>query len=425
MSGIITETDFLSYFPKMDPNNKRGAIQALVVAIYEIGCLLGSILIIGFGDKLGRRRAVLLGVIVMLIGTAIQASSFGIAQLIVGRIVTGVGNGMNTSSIPVWQSEMAPPNIRGFLVLFEGALIAGGSKSNIHLAIFHANQHSNDLLLDKLRFLLRNPIRLLPMALPNRFPSRLRSNPILWHPSPPRIPPLAPVSSLYHLPQNITILTLHFSKHDKDEIAIEILCRLKKAPPNDPSILSEIAHIKKIKQITDGKPLTLAEFYSNGPEMNRWRVTVGAVSQAFQQIGGTNLVTYYATTVFESSLGFSPALSRLLTACYGTLYLAAAVVALFVVDRYGRRKMMIVGSVGMGISALIIVWLLSHFLAFGESMNANVRSGSMSLPNNRHIQSPRLRSNSIHLRLHRLFRSRVARYNMALPRRSNAYSDPR
>lgn len=42
--------------------------------------------------------------------------------------MTGVGNGMNTSSIPVWQSEMAPPKIRGFLVLFEGALIAGGSE---------------------------------------------------------------------------------------------------------------------------------------------------------------------------------------------------------------------------------------------------------------------------------------------------------
>ncbi|THX82151.1 hypothetical protein D6D05_03945 [Aureobasidium pullulans] len=40
--------------------------------------------------------------------------------------VTGAGNGMNTSSIPVWQSEMAPPKIRGFLVLFEGALITGG-----------------------------------------------------------------------------------------------------------------------------------------------------------------------------------------------------------------------------------------------------------------------------------------------------------
>lgn len=102
MSGIITEPMFLQVFPQMQPKNKKGAIQALVVAIYEIGCLLGSFFIIGFGDKLGRRRAVLLGTIIMLVGTAIQASSTTLAQLIVGRIVTGCGNGMNTSSIPVW-----------------------------------------------------------------------------------------------------------------------------------------------------------------------------------------------------------------------------------------------------------------------------------------------------------------------------------
>lgn len=128
MSGIITEPMFLQEFPSMAPKNKSGAVQALVVAIYEIGCLIGALGIVAFGDKLGRRRAVLIGASIMLVGTAIQTSSFGpsLAQLIVGRIVTGVGNGMNTSSIPVYQSEMAPPKIRGFLVLFEGALITGG-----------------------------------------------------------------------------------------------------------------------------------------------------------------------------------------------------------------------------------------------------------------------------------------------------------
>ena len=47
MSGIITEPGFLAVFPKMNSNYKKGAIQALVVAIYEIGCLLGSFFIIG------------------------------------------------------------------------------------------------------------------------------------------------------------------------------------------------------------------------------------------------------------------------------------------------------------------------------------------------------------------------------------------
>lgn len=98
MSGIITEPKFLETFPQMDQKNKSGAIQALVVAIYEIGCLTGSLLIVAVGDKLGRRRAVLLGTSIMFVGAALQAASFGIAQLIVGRIVTGVGNGMNTST---------------------------------------------------------------------------------------------------------------------------------------------------------------------------------------------------------------------------------------------------------------------------------------------------------------------------------------
>lgn len=85
MSGIITEPGFLRIFPKMASEYKKGAIQALVVAIYEIGCLLGSFFVIGYGDKLGRRRAVLLGALIMLVGTAIQTSSTTLAQLIVGR----------------------------------------------------------------------------------------------------------------------------------------------------------------------------------------------------------------------------------------------------------------------------------------------------------------------------------------------------
>ena len=126
MSGIITEPIFLQTFPAMEPKNKLGSIQALVVAIYEIGCLIGAIGIIAFGDKLGRRRSILIGASIMIIGAIIQTTSFGLAQLIVGRIVTGVGNGMQTSTIPVYQSEIAPPKNRGFLVLFEGALITLG-----------------------------------------------------------------------------------------------------------------------------------------------------------------------------------------------------------------------------------------------------------------------------------------------------------
>lgn len=82
-------------------------------------------------------------------------------------------------------------------------------------------------------------------------------------------------------------------------------------------------------------------------------------------------------TAFEDSLGFSPALARLLTACYGTLYLAAGILALFVVDRFGRRKMVIFGAAGMETSALIIV-----SLSISPSSLTHSSSMPLSSPNN-------------------------------------------
>ncbi|KAF2622017.1 hypothetical protein BU25DRAFT_452287 [Macroventuria anomochaeta] len=97
MSDIIIETEFLQQFQSMDTKKKSGTIQVLVIAIYEIGCLIGAAGIIAFGDKLGRQRAVIVGACIMLVDTAIK-TPFGLAQLI----------------------------IRGFLVLFEGAPITAG-----------------------------------------------------------------------------------------------------------------------------------------------------------------------------------------------------------------------------------------------------------------------------------------------------------
>lgn len=62
----------------------------------------------------------------LVIGAVIQCSSYSLAQLIIARIITGVGNGMHTATIPVWQSECSPPHKRGMLIMVEGALITGG-----------------------------------------------------------------------------------------------------------------------------------------------------------------------------------------------------------------------------------------------------------------------------------------------------------
>ncbi|KAI5364563.1 Putative major facilitator, sugar transporter, major facilitator superfamily [Septoria linicola] len=320
MSGLLTEPNFLEYFPQMEPENKSGAIQALVVAIYEIGCLIGAIGTILFGDKLGRRRSILTGAGIMCIGAVIQTSSFGMAQLIVGRIVTGIGNGMNTSTIPVYQSEIAPPKIRGFLlVLFEGALITLGIMISywLNYGFWFVTSHGS--------FQWR-----LPLGFQIFFAVLLILG-ILAFPESPR----------------------WLLKHNKTEEAAEIMGRLEDAEPDSEQVQRDIKEINEINRMTSGR-LTWKEFFSNGREMNGWRAAAACLSQAFQQIGGINLVTYYATTVFEDSLGFDPALSRFMTAWLGTEYFLAACLALFVVDKLGRRNMMMWGAAGMAVSLLVI-----------------------------------------------------------------------
>ena len=85
----------------------------LSVAIYEIGCLFGSLFTFFLGEWFGRRRSIMLGCTVLICGAAIQTTSYGIPQLIAGRIVTGLGNGINTSTVPVWHSETTKAHNRG------------------------------------------------------------------------------------------------------------------------------------------------------------------------------------------------------------------------------------------------------------------------------------------------------------------------
>lgn len=59
---------------------------------------MGALSNLWLGDKLGRRRTIVLGGIVMIIGAILQTSSFSYAQLVVARIITGIGNGLNVSN---------------------------------------------------------------------------------------------------------------------------------------------------------------------------------------------------------------------------------------------------------------------------------------------------------------------------------------
>ena len=97
-----------------------------MTAIYDVGCFLGAVAAIWLGEKLGRKKTILLGTSVMTVGAIIQISSYSVAQMIVGRIVAGIGNGINTSTAPIWQSETSQIKWRGKLVIIEMICNIGG-----------------------------------------------------------------------------------------------------------------------------------------------------------------------------------------------------------------------------------------------------------------------------------------------------------
>jgi MFS family permease len=100
-SGVIVTKDFLNRMGIMnDPK-----LQSTVTAIYDVGCFLGAIMTIWIGERLGRKDTIVTGTTIMSIGALLQITAYGLPQMFIGRVVAGMGNGINTSTAPVWQSE--------------------------------------------------------------------------------------------------------------------------------------------------------------------------------------------------------------------------------------------------------------------------------------------------------------------------------
>lgn len=114
MSGIITGPYFKNYF-----NQPSRAEVGTMVAILEVGALIASLSVGTLGDLLGRRRTILLGALIFLVGGAFQTFANGMPMMLLGRIIAGLGVGALSTIVPVYQSEISPPHNRGKLACIE------------------------------------------------------------------------------------------------------------------------------------------------------------------------------------------------------------------------------------------------------------------------------------------------------------------
>ena len=138
----------------------------------------------------------------------------------------------------------------------------------------------------------------------------------------------------------------------REEEAREIMACLDERSLDDPEIDVKVREIRD--SLAQVQSTGLKDMFTNGPSRNFHRMALGFISQMFQQISGINLITYYAGTIFQTNIGFSPTVSRVVAACNGTEYFAASWIAVFLVEKVGRRPLMLFGAAGQSISMAIL-----------------------------------------------------------------------
>lgn len=90
-----------------------------MVAILEVGAFISSISVGRLGDLYGRRKTILYGAIIFVIGGALQSFANGMPMMLLGRIIAGLGVGSLSTIVPIYQSEISPPHNRGKLACIE------------------------------------------------------------------------------------------------------------------------------------------------------------------------------------------------------------------------------------------------------------------------------------------------------------------
>ncbi|KIJ70212.1 hypothetical protein HYDPIDRAFT_77073 [Hydnomerulius pinastri MD-312] len=332
MSALLTAGQFEKVFPQVvvdSSHPNHATLQSFVVAIYEIGCLIGALSNLWVGDLLGRRRTIVVGGCIMIIGAILQTTSYSYAQLVVARIVTGLGNGLNTSTVPSYHAECSPAARRGSLIMIEGSLITFG----IMISYWASGSSAQ----------WRVPIALQIILA------------------------LIMIFGIGFLPESPRWLV----KHGRNAEAVAVIAALEDKPFTDSEVQRTYHAIREAVEIENGfsgpedlgdathksRPRSqLRELFTGGRSQNFRRASLGVINQCFQQITGINLITYYATILFQR-LGLSDVTSRVIAAANGTEYFLASLIAIFLIDRVGRRKLMLFGAVGQCLTMVLLAVL--------------------------------------------------------------------
>jgi MFS family permease len=116
---MITDSNRSGPFFKDYFNQPTRTELGTMVAILEVGAFVASLVVGRVGDIIGRRRTILYGSLIFVVGGALQSFANGMPMMVLGRIIAGVGVGALSTIVPVYQSEISPAHNRGRLACIE------------------------------------------------------------------------------------------------------------------------------------------------------------------------------------------------------------------------------------------------------------------------------------------------------------------
>lgn len=279
--------------------------EEFLVSAALIGAVCGCVLSGRVTDAIGRRSTILITAGVFSVGSIVSAIAPNVGLLIVGRLAVGLAIGVASYTAPLYIGEIAPPNLRGGLVtLNQLAITVGILLSYVVDAWFAPNQ--------SWRWMLASGV----------------------------LPAIALELGVVFLPESPRWLLLHGFR----ERATKTLARIRATEDNR----AEIGEILEHTQTGSGKIADLLR------PMSMRVIFLGAGLAVIQQVTGINTVIYYAPTIFQAA-GFQSAQASITaTAGVGLVNVIMTIVAIPLVDRVGRRPLLLSSLTGMLLSLVLL-----------------------------------------------------------------------
>ena len=297
-------------------------IHGATVSSALIGCIIGG-LISGFlSNRLGRKRSLLVAAILFFVSALgsgyPEALFFEAGKPTIGlllmfnfyRIIGGIGVGLASAVCPMYIGEIAPASIRGRLVSWNQFAIIFGM-----LVVYFVNWGiANGQTIEWI-----NDIGWRRMFISEAIPAGLFGLLVLCVPETPR----------------------YLALVNKDDKALGVLSKIMGNKDVANRILAEI------KETVSEKIKT--SIFAYGKVV----IIIGILLSVFQQFVGINVILYFAPRIFES-MGAAKDASMLQTVVLGLVNVIFTIVAIMTVDKWGRKPLLITGSIGMAVGMFAI-----------------------------------------------------------------------